>query len=124
MGFRSTAGTLRAFPTLGRRTFFAEQRMDAIERRVDLLGSDIGDVHRGLGDHSAVLTELLRRTTATEELLEQLHGALTAADPQTTLGIVEAVQAHVATLTIEITEQMNRTSDLLVVIAQERAATA
>lgn len=71
-----------------------------------------------------MLAELLRRTTAAEELLEQLHRSLVAADPQTTLSIVESVQAHVATLSTEITEQMNRTSDLIAVVVQERAATS
>lgn len=113
MGLRSTAGTLRAFPTLGRRTFAAEQRMDALERRVDLLGGDLGELRHGLADHATALTELMRRTTAIEHLVEELHREVTAAAPQATLGVVESVRDHVASLSVELTEQMNRTSALL-----------
>lgn len=113
MGLRSTAGTLRAFPTLGRRAFAAEQRMDAIERRVDLLGGDLGEVRHGLADHATALTELMRRTTAIEHLVEELHREVTSAAPQATLGVVEAVRDHVASLSVELTDQMNRTSELL-----------
>lgn len=113
MGLRSTAGTLRAFPTLGRRTFAAEQRMDALERRVDLLGGDLGEVRHGLADHATALTELMRRTTAIEHLVEELHREVTSAAPQATLGVVEAVRDHVASLSVELTDQMNRTSELL-----------
>lgn len=113
MGLRSTAGTLRAFPTLGRRSFLSEQRMDALERRVDLLGGELGEMRHGLADHATAITELMRRSTAVEHLLEQLHREVAAAAPQATLGIVESVRDHVATLSIELAEQMNRTSALL-----------
>lgn len=104
---------MRAFPTLGRRAFAAEQRMDVLERRVDQLGGDLGELRHGLADHAAAITELMRRTSAVEQLIEQLHRDLTSAAPQETLAIVEAVRDDVATLSIELTEQMNRTTALL-----------
>lgn len=87
--------------------------MDALERRVDLLGGELGDMRHGLADHATSITELMRRATAIEHLVDQLHHDVSAAAPQATLAIVEAVRDHVATLSIDLTEQLNRTSDLL-----------
>ena len=113
MGLRSTAGTMRAFPTLGRRTFASEVRLDDVERRIDALGEELGQLRHQVGDHAETLTGLLRRTAALEQLAEQLHMSLEAADPQATMDVVKSVQRHVSALSIQLTEQLNRSSDLL-----------
>ncbi len=117
MGLRSTAGTLRAFPTLGRRTFASEVRLDGIEGRIDSLGEELGVLRHQVGDHTETLTGLLRRTTALEHLVEQLHSTLQAADPQAALDIVESVQRNVGALSVQVAEQLNRTSEALAGIA-------
>jgi predicted nucleic acid-binding Zn-ribbon protein len=113
MGLRSTAGTMRAFPTLGRRTFAAEQRLDGVEQRLDDVGAELGELRRAVADHAATLVELQRRATAAEVLLEQVQQQLRSADPQATMAIVAAVQQQVTSIGTEVTEQLNRTSDVL-----------
>ncbi len=117
MGLRSTAGTMRAFPTLGRRTFASEVRLDDVERRIDALGDEIGRLRHQVGDHTETLTGLLRRTTALEQLVEQLHASIQAADPQATMDVVSSVQRHVSALSVQMTEQLNRSSDLIAELA-------
>lgn len=92
---RSTAGTVRAFPTLGRRVFHAEQKLDTLHEQ-------------------AAIVELGRRVAALEQQVESLHATLTSTDPQITLEIVTAVRSQVVELSTGLTEQMNRTSDLLI----------
>ncbi|CAN5693738.1 hypothetical protein BH10ACT3_BH10ACT3_23910 [soil metagenome] len=99
---RSTAGSVRAFPTFGRRMFFAEQRLEQIQQELDVLVRD-----------RDTISESLRRLAALEQQVESLHAAVTGADPQMTLEIVSSVRDEVARLSIEMTEQLNRTSDVL-----------
>lgn len=110
---RSTAGSVRAFPTLGRRMFFSEQRMDVIEQTQAQIGREFDGLRHALSDHSTIITETIRRVAALEQQVEQLHATLTGADPEATLDIVTTVRDEVARLGVEVTEQMNRTSELL-----------
>lgn len=113
MGLRSTAGTFRAFPSLGRRTFFSEQRLDRTEERLDVLERMFDDVRRQLADVAATAAINAQRLGTLEHQLEQLRGSIDAVDPQLTYDIACTVQDQMEQLGTELTEQMNRTSDLL-----------
>lgn len=113
MGLRSTAGSLRAFPTLGRRTFASEVRLDDVERRLDDVGEELGQLRHLVADQAETIGGTLRRLNATESLLEQVHATLRSADPEATFEVVAAVQDNVRELTVQVTEQMNRTSAAL-----------
>jgi hypothetical protein len=110
---RSTAGTVRAFPTLGRRMFFSEKRLDQIEQQHGQLSRELDGLRHAVADQSTMIAESTRRLAALAQQVEGLHATLTGADPQMTLEIVSTVRDEVARLTIELTEQMNRTSELL-----------
>ncbi len=110
---RSTAGSFRAFPTLGRRLFFLEQRVDRNEVRQGIVEAEVAELRTIVADQALLIQELSRRCGVLENQAEQLHLALSKADPYRTLAIASAVRDDVATLTAELTEQMNRTSATL-----------
>lgn len=110
---RSTAGSFRAFPTFGRRLFFLEQRVERNEIRQDIVESEIAALRTLVADQSLLIQEISRRCGVLEKQTEQLHIALSKADPYRTLAIVSAVRDNVAKLTTEITEQMNQTSQTM-----------
>jgi hypothetical protein len=121
---RSTAGTVRAFPTLGRRMFFSEKRMDQIEQTQAQMGREFDGLRHAVSDQSTMIAETIRRVGALEQQIEQLHATLQGADPEMTLAIVTAVRDDVARLGTELTEQMNRTSAVLASLGTPAATSA
>jgi len=93
--------------------FFSEKRMDEIEQTQSLIAREFDGLRHAMSDHATTITETMRRVTALEQQVEQLHATLAGADPEATLDIVTGVRDEVARLSIELTEQMNRTSELL-----------
>ena len=102
---RSRTGNLRNWVSLARRLYHLVQDVDVV------------------GD-TALLNELNQRTVALTHQVEHLNAVLEQADPQTTLEIVLAVRESVKELSIALTEQANRTSELLAELSRptERVA--
>jgi hypothetical protein len=120
---RSSAGSVRAFPTFGRRLFLVEQRLDHTARRQDLVEREIVELRSEIVAQMQRLTELSRRSAVVEHQTEQLHFAVARADPQLTFDVVEGVRTSVARLSAEVLEQANSTSDLLVSLGSLAAET-
>ena len=90
---RATLGSLNALPNLNRRLLEVEQTLSETTVRVDALSQQV----------------------------ESLHARMEQADPQATLDIATGVRDSVRELSVELTEQANRTSDVLAqVTAAER----
>lgn len=83
---RATAGALKALPEVNRRLHRVE----------------------------ALLAEVDQRTLVLGQQVEQLHQVVETADPQGTNEILVGVRDAVSRLSIELTEQANHTSELLV----------
>lgn len=69
-----------------------------------------------------LLAELNQRTIALAHRVDHLTAVLDQADPQATYEIVVAVRDSVRDLAVELTEQANRTSELLAELSPDVSA--
>lgn len=93
--------------------------MGKVDRLRATLGSlnALPDVNRRLLEVEQTLSEVKSRVDAMAHQLEHLHARMEQADPQATLDIATGVRDSVRDLTVELTEQANRTSELLAEVA-------
>lgn len=72
--------------------------------------------------NAELLAELNQRTIALAHRVDHLTAVLDQADPQATYEIVVAVRDSVRDLAVELTEQANRTSELLAELSPDVSA--
>ena len=90
------------------------RRLPAVLRRLYHLTEQSADDH-------ALLEEVNQRTLALSHQVEHLQSMISQVDPVATNEIAVGVRDSVAELAVELTEQANRTSELLEELSEQRS---
>ncbi|MCP4435907.1 MAG: hypothetical protein GY812_10505 [Actinomycetia bacterium] len=100
--FRATLGALKQLPDVHRRVLRLEEQA---------------------AHDTALLAEVNQRTLALSHQVEHIESLLSQVDPQATNDIAIGVRDSVRELSIELTEQANRTSELLAQLSERAEST-